>query len=177
VLERLARLGSVRRAKAGAAVAVHWAGDAVWSGLPRLALYASMPDEMPTHPLFDRACRLGRRVLWPRIEAGRLAFAACGRWEDLIPGHYGVPAPPSACPAEPLGTDVLLLVPGLAFDAQGRRLGRGGGYYDRLLSDAGGAVPVGVAFDCQIVERVPEERHDRRVAALLTESGLRRIGT
>jgi 5-formyltetrahydrofolate cyclo-ligase len=132
---------------------------------------------MSTRPLCDRAGRLGRRILWPRIEAGGMVFAACSRWEDLVPGRYGVPAPPAGCPPEPLATDVLLLVPGLAFDTEGRRLGRGGGYYDRALSDAGGAMPVGVAFDCQIVERVPEDRHDRRVAALLTESGLRRIGT
>jgi 5-formyltetrahydrofolate cyclo-ligase len=132
---------------------------------------------MPTRPLYERARGLGRHVLWPRIEAGRIVFAPCSGWEDLVPGRYGVPAPPEAFRAEPLASDALVLVPGVAFDEQGHRLGRGGGYYDRVLSGAGGATPVGVAFDCQIVEEVPVEPHDRRVAGLLTESGFRRIGT
>ena len=70
-------------------MARHWATNAV-SSLPRLALYASLPDEMSTRPLCDRAGRLGRRILWPRIEAGGMVFAACSRWEDLVPGRYWV---------------------------------------------------------------------------------------
>lgn len=174
---RLADLGSRERERAGAAVAGHWSRDAVLAGMPRVALYASLPDEMPLRPLYELARRAGRRLLWPRIEEGGVVFASAERWEDLVSGRYGVPAPPGECPTEGLAADVLLLVPGVAFDLRGHRLGRGAGYYDRVLSDAGGAMPVGVAFDCQIVEEVPVDRHDRPVAAILSESGVRRIGT
>jgi len=86
-----------------------------------------------------------------------------------------VPEPPAAAPAEALGPDTLVLVPGVAFDAEGGRLGRGGGAWDRALADSRGAVIFGVGYEMQVVERVPREAHDRPMQALVTEAAIRRF--
>ncbi|HEY4191825.1 MAG TPA: 5-formyltetrahydrofolate cyclo-ligase, partial [Mesorhizobium sp.] len=74
----------------------------------------------------------------------------------------------------------IMLVPLAAFDARGHRIGYGGGYYDRAIERLAkaGKRPrlIGIAFDCQQVEKVPEEPHDAVLAEILTESGLRRFG-
>jgi 5-formyltetrahydrofolate cyclo-ligase len=144
-----------------------------------LVLYAALPDELPTRPLYELARSLGKVLLWPRIAAGGgLEFAPCRRWEDLVPGRYGVLAPPPGEGSVALGEDALLLVPGVAFDHRGGRLGRGGGYYDRVLGEIGkgGPLSLGVGFEFQLVEEVPRESHDRTLDALVTESRWRRIG-
>ena len=82
----------------------------------------------------------------------------------------------SAVKITAFGPDVLVLVPGVAFDERGGRLGRGAGHWDRTLAGATGAVAFGVGYELQIVERVPLEAHDRPVAALITERGIRRFG-
>jgi len=146
-----------------------------------IALFASLPDEIDTRPLFERARAQGRRCLLPRLVAGsrRLEFAEARRWEDLAPGEYGALAPAASRPAVALAAAALVLVPGLAFDRSGRRLGRGAGHYDRALAEcaAGAAVPVcwGVAYAAQVVDRVPTEAHDRGVDAVACEEGLLRV--
>jgi 5-formyltetrahydrofolate cyclo-ligase len=123
----------------------------------------------------ERARSDGKAVLWPRLRPdGGLEFAPCERVEELVAGRYGVREPPLATPAVSSGPDVLLLVPGLAFDAAGGRLGRGGGAWDRALLEARGAFAFGVGYEFQVVNTVPREAHDRSVDALLTERGARR---
>jgi len=145
----------------------------------RLALYAALPDELPTRPLYEIARRSGKDLLWPRTAGpGRLEFAPCRRWEDLIPERYGVLAPPPGQKGVALGREDLLLVPGVAFDLRGGRLGRGGGYYDRVLGEIGkgGPLSLGVGFEFQLVEEVPREPHDRNLGAVVTERRLHRVG-
>jgi 5-formyltetrahydrofolate cyclo-ligase len=140
-----------------------------------VALYASLADELSTGPFAAKARRAGKALLWPRLAGRGLEFAPA-RVEDLRPGRYGVPAPPPEIPAVALGPGDLLLVPGVAFDAAGRRLGRGGGHYDRVLAASDGAVPVGVGYAFQLVGEVPVEPHDRPVRAWLCEKGFVWIG-
>jgi 5-formyltetrahydrofolate cyclo-ligase len=64
----------------------------------------------------------------------------------------------------------VILVPGLAFDRNGARLGQGGGWYDRVLADAPHVAAIGICFDCQMVPHIPSESHDRRVALVVTET-------
>ena len=99
-----------------------------------------------------------------------MSFGSVDRVESLVPGRYGVREPPADAPVETLGPDVLVLVPGVAFDACGGRLGRGAGLWDRALADARGAVIFGVGYELQIMDRVPCEAHDRPIDALLTEA-------
>lgn len=161
--------------RAAEAAARALAASEEFLGCRRIALYAALPGELPSLPLLGLARDAGRRILWPRVDdGGGIAFAPGQRWEDLRPGRYGVPAPPPEVPAEALGGDVLIVVPGLAFDPMGHRLGRGGGHYDRALSAAAGAVAVGICFGFQVVAEVPVEAWDRPVVAVLTERGLER---
>ncbi len=142
----------------------------------RLAVYAELPDELPMAQIVARAKLVGKKLIWPRtVGRGGLVFARVGRVEDLCRGRYGVREPREDAPVEALGPDVLVLVPGIAFDIHGGRLGRGGGLWDRTLQDPRGAAIFGVGYELQVVERVPQESHDRTMDALLTESGIRRF--
>jgi len=137
----------------------------------RVALYAALPGELPTRALFDLLCRRGQIPLLPRCVADRLEFAPVARFEDLASGRYGVPEPVE--PAVALGAGDVVVVPGLAFDAGGRRLGRGGGFYDRTFLPGGDGAPllVGVGFEFQRVERVPAGEHDGVMDMVVTERG------
>jgi 5-formyltetrahydrofolate cyclo-ligase len=141
----------------------------------RIALYDALPDEVPTGLLLDEIVARKGRAFLPRIgPEGILEFAAVRAATECDRGSFGAREPAGA--AERLDTDDLVIVPGLAFDRAGRRLGRGGGHYDRTFPP-GGAAPVlfGTAYAFQIVARLPEAAHDRRVVAIATERGLLRI--
>jgi 5-formyltetrahydrofolate cyclo-ligase len=102
------------------------------------------------------------------------------RWEALRPGAYGVLEPPADSAAIPLGAGDLVLVPGVAFDAAGYRLGRGKGYYDRSFArPRGGAehpLLLGVGYEFQVVAVVPHGVRDRRLDAVVTERAVRWVG-
>jgi 5-formyltetrahydrofolate cyclo-ligase len=141
----------------------------------RIVAYAELAGELPLGSVIERARADGKAVLWPRLRPdGALDFAACERVEEMAVGRYGVREPPRASPAVSPGPDFLLLVPGVAFDARGGRLGRGGGAWDRALAESRGAFAFGVGYEFQVVNAVPREAHDRSVDALLTERGARR---
>lgn len=140
----------------------------------RVAFYAELPDELPLRPTFEALSARGARCLFPRLEEdGGLRFAAVGRWDELRPGAKGVLAPPADRPPEALLEGDVVLVPGVAFDRAGRRLGRGGGHYDRALADraGGGPLRIGVAYRLQLVPRVPHDSRDRPMDAIVTEQG------
>lgn len=97
-----------------------------------------------------------------------------GAGGDVVPGPFGVRAARDGAPAIDPATLDVVLVPGMAFDIAGNRLGRGGGYYDRFLAglDAERTVFVGVCWSGRMVASVPVGTHDVRVRMLLTEHGL-----
>lgn len=139
----------------------------------RIGLYAALPDELPTQRIFDALCGPERSLALPATGAGReLRFLVTGRWDSLLAGRWGVLTPPDgAPPAAPSDLDVVLL-PGVAFDRAGNRLGRGGGYYDATFPPrADGPFLVGLAWSFQLVEEVPHGSRDRRVDAIVTEDG------
>lgn len=140
----------------------------------RVALYAALADELPTRACFEALAANGRTALLPRVESdGVLGFRAVTRWEDLQPGRYGVLAPPESAERVVPAAGDLALVPGLAFDLRGMRLGRGGGHYDRAFAaSAAGPLLCGVAYRFQLIESVPHGSHDRRMDAIVTERGL-----
>ena len=101
-------------------------------------------------------------------------FPLFGGTEDLVPGFMDIPEPTASCePVDPQEVD-LVLVPGVAFDRQGNRLGYGGGYYDRFLQQCA-APRVALAFATQLVDHVPTEPHDLRVHAVVTDEEVIRI--
>lgn len=136
-----------------------------WRAARTLLLYRSVGTELSTVGLANAAWRSGKRVAFPRVAPdGSLRLLQVGAWTQFAPGGaYGIPEPPLDAPEVAPATVDLALVPGVAFDEQGGRLGRGGGHFDRLLSGGLLREAWGLAFDCQVVARVPREAHDRAV--------------
>jgi 5-formyltetrahydrofolate cyclo-ligase len=168
-------LDAETRQAAGAAVLRQVTASPEFERADRVALYAALPDEVPTEGLLRAVLETGRSVLLPRAaSAGRLEFASVREPEALVQGPFGALQPLPSCAAVTLRSDDLVLVPGVAFDRAGRRLGRGGGWYDRSLSaDLPSVFGVGFAF--QLVAAVPATARDRRVAGIYTEAELWRV--
>ena len=138
-------------------------------------LYAALPGELDTGPMILRALADGKRLLLPRCEeSGEIRAMRVEDPRTLRPGRFGIREPSGALPAaDPLAID-LVLTPGLAFDEEGARLGRGKGFFDRYLSGVR-ALTVGVAYLEQILPVFPAEAredHDVRMAYLLTARGV-----
>jgi 5-formyltetrahydrofolate cyclo-ligase len=137
-----------------------------------LAVYLSQPGEADTAPVLRRARGAGVRLAAPRWDArGRVYhFAWLDEDAPVRPGPLGILEPGPRAPAVRPGELDLILVPGLAFDGFGGRLGRGGGYYDRLLAEHPG-FRVGWAVDAQWSEPpLPCEPHDARMDGVVTDA-------
>lgn len=133
----------------------------------RVGLYAALPGELDVAPALRALLRRGVAVLLPRVVDRDLELVPFDEAIPMKPGFRGVLEPTGTASGDRLD---VIVVPGLAFDREGRRLGQGGGHYDRLLARLGArGVRVGVGFDFQIVDEVPGEAHDERVHALVTE--------
>ncbi|MDR1359850.1 MAG: 5-formyltetrahydrofolate cyclo-ligase [Deltaproteobacteria bacterium] len=178
MLKRRAALSAEERHSRSLAAQRHILDEALWQKASCVALYMAVRGEADTAALLERAWAEGKSVLLPlcsRQEKGRMDFCPCAGRQALRPGLYGIPEPDPdlARPSAPLTPD-LLVVPGLAFDRQGFRLGLGGGYYDRffLRSPWPGVARLGLAFSFQILDALPREAWDRPVHALGTEDGL-----
>ena len=138
-----------------------------------VALFAPRPDEPDLKLLDSSGLWIGRAVLFPRLDGSTLAFAPAHNWAELQPGKFGLLTP--VRPASSLAPH-LVLVPGLAFNRRGDRLGRGAGFYDRYLAGLDPVVvTVGVAFHLQLIDDLPREAHDFRVRAVVTEQETIRV--
>jgi 5-formyltetrahydrofolate cyclo-ligase len=132
-------------------------------------VYYAVGSEVDTRPLIDEMIAGGKQVCLPSIRGQGLMDAR--RMDAIEPGPYGIPAPRGAI-VPPDQID-LVLVPGLAFDPLCRRLGQGGGYYDRYLA-ACFAPSVGLAYACQMLDVLPIEPHDTQLDYVVTEKKLYR---
>lgn len=145
----------------------------------RLALYASFRNEVLTDEIFSKAVMENKEVYFPRVvrPSGRshLAFFRVRGKGELSMGSYKILEPPKAGKEAAPGTFDCAVVPGVAFDTGGVRLGYGKGYYDGFLKDTRCPV-MGLAFGFQVLSRsLPDETHDVRVGAIVTESGIIRV--
>ncbi len=140
----------------------------------RVLAYCSIGSEFHTHEFLLATLRLGKRLLLPRVDRIQLElqlFYVESLERQLIPGVWGILEPdPRECEAAVTENVEWVLVPGVAFDSHGRRLGYGGGYYDKLLSSLSPNISrVAAAFSLQIVDQVPSSAHDQRVHVVVTE--------
>ena len=167
------RPSDAERRAASARIRDHVLASPEYARARRLALYAALPDEAELRELFEQARRDDKPCLLPRCDpGGTLAFCEIEVWEDLAPGRYGLLEPSPDRPGTPLSAGDLVLVPGVAFDPAGRRLGRGRAYYDRALAGGRASVRMGVGFAIQLVERVPAGARDCGMDAVVTEDGV-----
>jgi 5-formyltetrahydrofolate cyclo-ligase len=144
----------------------------------RVGLYAALPDELPTRAAFEGLRRRGIECCFPRLAGeGQLVFRRVAAWEDLAPGRFGVLEPAAAAAAVVPGPGDVVLVPGVAFDARGQRLGRGAGCYDAAFPPGAAGPPLlfGVGYEFQLVASLPHGSRDRRMDAIVTERTIRRV--
>jgi 5-formyltetrahydrofolate cyclo-ligase len=170
-----ARQGLTAAERAAASTA---AAERIWR-LPELrsartvGLYVAHGAELDLTDLLGRCRDRGTRTALPRVTRNELVLVATTAGEDLFPGYRGI-VEPTGPALEPAEIDVLVL-PGVAFDPHGGRLGRGGGHYDRLLARAPArTVRIGVGFACQLVPNVPRERHDEGLDLVVTDRAVHR---
>lgn len=151
--------------------------SALFRDSKRVSLYSSFGNEVLTDDLFRQAMDSGKEVFYPRAArdgSRTLKFLRVTSLDDLSPGAYDIPEPVTGEFAEPATFD-LIVVPGVAFDPKGGRLGFGMGYYDKALADARCPVAA-LAYEFQVLkEEIPIEPHDVRVSAIATERRLIRV--
>jgi 5-formyltetrahydrofolate cyclo-ligase len=146
----------------------------------KVVLYAPVGGEVETALIAADALRTNRRLYYPIVDRNRrrMTLGVVSSLGELRAGAFGIPQPPAigALEAEAPGTDLgdaLVCVPGIAFTPACARLGRGGGYYDRLLAALPAeAVTAGLGYSFQLIDRLPEQVHDRRLALIVTESAV-----
>ncbi|HOX55457.1 MAG TPA: 5-formyltetrahydrofolate cyclo-ligase [Candidatus Paceibacterota bacterium] len=166
----LSQLTPAQRAAASALARARLAAQPAWQEAHSVLFFASLPEELDLWPLLTDALAAGKRVALPRFVAETKTYEARLIQDiglDLQLGHFGIREPNRRCaPLESSRLD-LILVPGVAFDTAGGRLGRGKGYYDQLLAVVRGKT-CGVGFDQQLVDAIPVEPHDVRMDCVLT---------
>lgn len=142
----------------------------------RLLCYAAIDGEVQTRPILEKALSDGKEVFVPVVTDRARRTMVAAQVKDLEKdlahrGHYGIPHPLRLSSKRiSLRSLDLILLPGVAFDRRGNRLGRGGGYFDRFLAALpDGAPRIGLAFKFQLVERLPVETHDVPVSRVITE--------
>ena len=161
---------------------VHAKSAAIWerlsvlpefAGAARWLIYVSKGTEVDTHGLIQQLLALGRRVCVPKFDTSKQAYVASALHDftaDLAMGRFGILEPRLEAMRPTAGDQIdAALVPGLAFDKTGNRLGRGMGYFDSLLQEVRGT-KIALAYDFQILSGVPAEAHDVRVDFIVTET-------
>lgn len=141
-------------------------------------IYLDVRSEVRTRHALPDLLKSGKQIIVPWCEQDALAIFRLESLEDLAPGAFGILEPQVTLRDDQarqvqVGTLDLVVAPGVAFDRWGGRLGHGMGYFDKLLARVrSDATLVGLAFECQMVERVPMESHDVRLHHILTEAAV-----
>ncbi|MFA4028524.1 MAG: hypothetical protein GDYSWBUE_000428 [Candidatus Fervidibacterota bacterium] len=142
-------------------------------GASTVMLYAPMNDEVNVEPLIRQLLSVGVRVCLPQVErtSRRIIPRLISSFDEQVAvGTYGIREPKGECQIVPLDEIEAVIVPGRAFDERCRRIGRGGGYYDRFLGELPkSACTIGVAFEFQVFDSVPADEDDVPVDCVITE--------
>lgn len=137
-----------------------------------ILFYAPLADELDVWPLLEKLLKTPTVCALPAFDDATQFYSARrvkNLEEDIFTGKFGVSEPLLECEEIPLNKFDLVLVPGVAFDMQGNRLGRGKGFYDRILAQASG-IKCGISYDFQLLEAIPTEAHDAKVDFIFTPS-------
>ncbi|MER3446916.1 MAG: 5-formyltetrahydrofolate cyclo-ligase [Candidatus Dadabacteria bacterium] len=137
-----------------------------------VALYFAIRNEVKTDDIFRRAKELHKEIYFPCVYDCLLEFRKVDDLNELEPGSFGIPEPSrNSARASIMGID-LIIIPGLAFDRFGGRLGYGGGYYDRALFKTDKKRRIGLAYNFQVLDSIPMETGDEKVGLVITESSV-----
>ena len=144
-----------------------------------ILFYASFRSEVETHSLIREALAMGKRLVLPKVDAENhaLILYEIKDVHELSPGYMSIPEPDLPDERRAVIADMdLAIIPGAAFDLRGNRLGYGAGYYDGLLSQRTKKILIiALAFEDQLVDAIPAEKHDVKVAVIVTDKRVIRI--
>ena len=140
-----------------------------------VALYSPVDNEVATQAILDDALSAGKTVFYPKLNSsGSSDFGRVRSVADFVAGDFGI-REPAGTDSIPLGAsdNLIVFVPGVLFDRYGNRLGRGGGWYDRVLSQLGSVgIFVGLAYEFQVIDDLTAESWDQRVHFIITEKSV-----
>ena len=166
----LKNLSSEKRASDSVKVRALLPQQPFWKTADTILFFAPLPGELDLWPMLEETLAGGKFVALPCFDPDKLLYTprrVTNLHEQLVSGRFGIREPAANCTEIPLADLDLVLVPGITFDLQGHRLGRGKGFYDRLLANFGGT-KIGIAFDEQLVEVIPTENQDVQMGFILT---------
>jgi 5-formyltetrahydrofolate cyclo-ligase len=140
----------------------------------RVAVYLATPSEANIDALTSTLIDRGAIVVAPALSEHPTFARLLDVENGVTTSEKGLRVPATSVESSCMAASELdvILVPALAFDRSGARLGQGGGWYDRVLAETSHVVAIGVCFDCQLVDAVPVESHDQRVSLIVTEEGV-----
>lgn len=179
MLGRRRNLSAAEKAARSEQIANWFCAWPIYRASRTIMLYLEMPDEPQTELMIRDALSRGKRVCVPLLGKtyGEMAAAEITSLDDLIIGKLGLKMPNPDKARLVLATDIdLVVVPAVAFDRDGNRLGMGAGYYDRFLEQNHDSVLLGITWTCQLADNIPCEEHDIQMQYLLTEEGFLSCG-
>jgi len=174
ILSARRALPTADRAAQSAELAEQLFALSTWQQAEVVGLFASAPDEVNTDVIIGQALSEGKRVALPRTlkEPSQLLWHVVTSLNDLELGAFGIREPRAGLPTVDITELSFLLVPGVAFDSFGGRLGYGGGFYDRelvaLRQAQGDIETVSLALPCQLVKKVPMDEWDQSVGSVFS---------
>lgn len=136
-----------------------------------VALYFPVNSEVDTLGIFKECINLEKKVFFPKTQGSDLVFLRVRNTGELTPGAFAIPEPPAEAECARSDELDLVLVPGVAFDFSGNRIGYGKGFYDRFLKDMSRQVRFGLAYRFQVLKSVPSHETDVKIGRIITEDG------
>lgn len=165
-------LSANERARLDSAICSHVTSCPSFISADTVLCYFPVKGEPNILPIAEEALRLKKTVAFPisHVESKRLTFHIISSLSELTEGAYRIPEPSAKAPVPTVLQNAVCIVPALAFDKNGKRLGYGGGYYDRFLAEFDG-VSMGLAYDSFFVDELPTDSYDMTVNIIITEKG------
>ena len=172
ILQKRDALSQIERDTRSTIVALQFLGTEAFKGAKTIFTYASYGSEVSTNYILWKAPLLGKKICVPKVnlKTSEMWPVKISGLKSLKPNSIGIPEPSFwSLRAEPKEVDIIL-VPGTVFDMRGHRIGSGKGFYDKYLTaHKNNATAIGLAYDFQVVNELPDESHDVRVDKIITE--------
>lgn len=158
------------KARKDAAIFEKFIASEYYNNSKVIFIFVSFRSEVDTHRIIERAINDGKIVCVPKVisrKEGMKAFII-NDFKDLKEGYFGILEPSEKCPEIERNKIDIAVMPGAAFDRNGGRIGYGGGFYDRFLKDLESIKKIALAYDFQVLEKVPMDENDVRIDGVIT---------